>query len=208
MVRPAEHYLARFDISEEAELSLDLIGSREQPPIWAPEPEDDLEARLVASREAGYAEGLEAARAEAAVERDEAQRAFDEHLAAERQKWTVEQGEALTEKLTAAVQQMQETLAECVGQVLRPFVLELLRRQMLADLIEAVSSLSAAHEGLAVKITGPADLLACLKERFAALPLAVDYETGEGADVRVVAAKTIIETRLQAWIDLISARSE
>ncbi|TAL78638.1 MAG: hypothetical protein EPN75_10540 [Beijerinckiaceae bacterium] len=208
MARPAEFYLARFDLGESVELSLDLLGDSDQPSAWTPEPEDDLEARIVEARGAGYAEGLEAARAEAAAECEETRRAFEERFAAERQKWSVEQSEALAEKLAAAVQQMQETLAECVGQVLRPFVIDLLRKQMLADLVEAVVSISAAHEGIAIRISGPADLLDCLKEKFAALPLAVDYEAGEGVDVHVIAEQTVIETRLQAWIDLINARSE
>lgn len=208
MARPAEFYLAHFDLGETAELSLDLIGDSDQPSVWTPEPEDDAEARIAEARDTGYAEGLEAARVEAAAEREEAQRAFEERLAAERHKWNVEQSEALAEDLTAAVQQMQETLAECVGQVLRPFVIDLLRRQMLADLVEAVTSISAAHEGIAIRIAGPADLLDCLKETLAALPLAVDYEASEGVDVHVIADQTVIETRLQAWIDVINARSE
>lgn len=208
MARPAEFYLARFDLGERAELSLDLIGDSDQPSVWTPEPEDDPEARIAEARDTGYAEGLEAARVEAAAEREDAQRAFDERLAAERHKWSVEQSETLTENLTAAVRQMQETLAECVGQVLRPFVIDLLRKQMLADLVEAIATISASHEGIAIRIAGPADLLDCLKETLAALPLAVDYEASEGVDVHVIADQTVIETRLQAWIDVINARSE
>jgi flagellar biosynthesis/type III secretory pathway protein FliH len=208
MARPAEFYLARFDLGESTELSLDLIADPDQPSVWTPEPEDDPEARVAEAHDAGYAEGLEAARAEAAAEREGAERAFEERLAAERQKWSVEQSEVLTENLGAAIRQMQETLAECVGQVLRPFVIDLLRKQMLADLVEAISSISAAHEGIAIRIAGPADLLNCLKETLAALPLAVDYEPAEGVDVHVTADQTVIETRLRAWIDVINARSE
>lgn len=208
MAQPAGLYLTRFDIEEATELSLDLIGNPEQSAHWMPEPEVDLETRLAASRETGYAEGLEAARTEASAEREEAQRVFDERFAAERQKWVVEQSDVLTEKLAAAVRQMQETLAECVGQVLRPFVIESLRKQMLLDLVEHVVGIAATHDGLTIKIAGPADLLAGLREAFAALPLAIDYATSDGVDVRVVAADTVIETRLQAWIDLINAKLE
>jgi flagellar biosynthesis/type III secretory pathway protein FliH len=208
MVQPAGLYLTRFDVEKAVECSLDLVGNPDQSPIWIPEQEDDPETRLAASREAGYAEGMEAARAEAAAEREQAQRIFDEQFATERQKWIVEQSDILAEKLAAAVRQMQDTLAECVGQVLRPFVIESLRKQMLVDLVESVAGIAGTHAGVTLKIAGPADLLAGLREAFAALPLTVDYETSEGADVTVVASQTMIETRLQAWIDLINAKSE
>jgi flagellar biosynthesis/type III secretory pathway protein FliH len=208
MAQPAALYLTRFDVEEPVETSLDLIGTPDQPLSWLPEPEEDIEARLAAAREAGHAEGMEAARAEAAAEREQAARDFDELLATERQKWISNEAAVLAEKLTAAVAQMQETLAECVGQVLRPFVVDALRKQMLAELVEQVAAIAASHEGLAMKITGPADLIAGLREKFAALLLAVDYQPGDGVDVHVVAGQTTIETRLRAWIDLINAKLE
>lgn len=79
---------------------------------------------------------------------------------------------------------------------------------MLGELVEQVASMAASHDALVIKITGPADLLALLQEKLAELPLAIDYEQSDGVDVRVVAAQTMIETRLQAWIDLISAKME
>ena len=208
MARPVALYLMRFDMAAAAELSLDLVATQDQSPIWVADREDDPEALLAAAREAGHAEGAAAARAEAAAEQEQARRDFDEELAAERQKWLREEGETLKERLATALRQMQDTLAECVGQILRPFVINSLRRQMLGELVEQVASMAASHDALVIKITGPADLLALLQEKLAELPLAIDYEQSDGVDVRVVAAQTMIETRLQAWIDLISAKME
>lgn len=208
MARPVALYLMRFDMAAAAELSLDLVATQDQSPIWVADREDDPEALLAAAREAGHAEGAAAARAEAAAEQEQARRDFDEELAAERQKWLREEGETLKERLATALRQMQDTLAECVGQILRPFVIDFLRRQMLGELVEQVASMAASHDALVIKITGPADLLALLQEKLAELPLAIDYEQSDGVDVRVVAAQTMIETRLQAWIDLISAKME
>ncbi|MGB8279242.1 MAG: hypothetical protein WCF20_15100 [Methylovirgula sp.] len=208
MARPVALYLMRFDMAAAAELSLDLVATQDQSPIWVADREDDPEALLAAAREAGHAEGAAAARAEAAAEQEQARRDFDEELAAERQKWLREEGETLKERLATALRQMQDTLAECVGQILRPFVIDSLRRQMLGELVEQVASMAASHDALVIKITGPADLLALLQEKLAELPLAIDYEQSDGVDVRVVAAQTMIETRLQAWIDLISAKME
>ncbi len=208
MARPVALYLTRFDTAVAVELSLDLVATEDLSPMWVADREDDPEALLAAAREAGRAEGDAAARAEAAAEQEQAQRDFDEQLAAERQKWLCEEGETLKEGLAAALRQMQDTLAECVGQILRPFVIDSLRRQMLGELVEHVASIAASHDAMVIKIAGPADLLALLQEKLAELPLAIDYQQSEGVDVRVVAAQTVIETRLQAWIDLISAKLE
>lgn len=208
MARPVALYLMRFDTAVAAELSLDLVATQDLSPIRVADREDDPEALLAAAREAGRAEGTAAARAEAAAEQEQARRDFDEQLAAERQKWLREEGETLKERLATALRQMQDTLAECVGQILRPFVIDSLRRQMLGELVEHVASIAASHDAMVIKITGPADLLALLQGKLAELPLAIDYERSEGVDVRVVAAQTMIETRIQAWIDLISAKME
>lgn len=124
MARPVALYLMRFDMAAAAELSLDLVATQDQSPIWVADREDDPEALLAAAREAGHAEGAAAARAEAAAEQEQARRDFDEELAAERQKWLREEGETLKERLATALRQMQDTLAECVGQILRPFVID------------------------------------------------------------------------------------
>ncbi len=208
MAQPAALYIAHFDSPAAASSPFDLAATQDLSPIFAAEPEEGREALLAAAYESGRAEGSEAAREEAAAEVEQARRDFDEQLAAERQKWAQEQGDALKEGLAAALGQIQDTLAECVGQILRPFVIDSLRQQMIGELIEHVASLAANHDAIAIQITGPADLLAHLQERFAELPLAIDYEACDGVDVRVVAAQTMIETRLQAWIDLISAKME
>lgn len=211
MVQPAALYLTHFDQEPELVPGFDLGAAPDLAPIFVSPAEkegEDREALLEAVRESGRAEGAEAARAEAEAEREQMREAFDAQLAAERQKWLEEQGEALQQSLATAAQQIREMLAESVGQVLRPFIVESLRRQMIDELIEHVTILTASHEALAVRITGPADLIQYLQGKLAALPVAIDYEAGEGVDVQVVAAQTVIETRLQAWIDLIRAQME
>jgi hypothetical protein len=210
MAQPAALYLTRFDAPAVETGKLDLTAALEITPSWPlePEPEPDPTVLLAAEREAGRAEGAEAAGAAAALQLAQAHSDFEARLVAERQKWAQEQGEPLTEKLATALQQMQEALAETVGQILRPFIIEALRRQMMSELVEHVAAMAASHEEIAIKICGPADLIAHLHGKLAALPVAIDYEESEGVDVRVVAAQTMIETRLKTWIDLISARME
>ncbi len=208
MARPVALYLTRFDAEADADRLSVAADLPDLSPIWAADQEDDPEAALAAARESGRAEGVEATRAEAAGELEQARREFQAQLAAERQKWLREEGEALASNLATALQQIEDRLAECVTRILRPFIIESLRRQMIAELVEHVGSLVASHATMAIKIAGPADLLAVLQEKLSGLPVAIDYERDLGVDVRVVAEETMIETRLKAWIDLISAKME
>ncbi len=118
MAQPVALYLTHFDAAPAKALpSLDFGTGTDLMPAWSPEREqEEIEARIAAAREAGYAEGVEAAQAEAAAEREQAREAFDGELAAERQRWVAQEAESLTEKLAAALQQMQETS----GRMCRP----------------------------------------------------------------------------------------
>lgn len=209
IVQPVAQYLTRFDTeTSEGPALPDFSAGEDLAPLWAAEPVEDWETRVAAAHDAGYAEGQAAAQAEAAAEIERLQQEHAERLAEERQKWLHDEGETLKAGLAAAMQQVQETVAESVGQVLRPFVIESLRRQMLDELATHIASMAASHDEIAIKIRGAADLLAALQEKLGPLLVAIDYEEGEGVDLTVIAGQTMIETRLQAWIDLISANAE
>ena len=207
--RPVALYLAHFDVEPEVPLLSEGMEHPELQPLWgADQEEDNSEALLEAAREAGRAEGAEAAHIEAAAEIERVRHEFEERLAAERQKWLDEEADVLNDRLATALQRIEDDLAECVARVLRPFIVESLRRQMISELVEHIGSMIASHETMAIKIAGPADLLAILQERLAGLPVALAYEESDGVDVHVVAGQTMIETRLNAWIDLVKTKME
>src|SRR5579872_1765190 len=122
MPQPAALYLTHFDSPPAKAPGMDLAPGPEMAPIWAPEPPEDHEALLAAAHEMGRNEGFEAARAEAEAEAEGMRRGFEEQLAAERAKWLSEESEALKEKLATAFVDIKESLADSVGQILRPFV--------------------------------------------------------------------------------------
>ncbi len=208
IAQPAALYLTHFDTPPVTTPALDLAPASDLAPLWEPEPAENREALLGAAREEGRAEGLEEGRAEAAVQAEAMRKAYDEQLAVERQKWLDAESELLKAQLTSALQQMKEQLADCVGQILRPFVIESLRRQMLDELMEHIATLAAAHEAIDMVIVAPADLIEVLRRKLADLPLAIRYAPGESVDVSVTAGQTTIETRLKAWIDLIGTKLE
>lgn len=211
MPQPAALYLTRFDIDAvSAAPTLDLTSNKDLSPLWKhqPEPQEDIEGRIAAAREEGYAEGVEAARAEAAAAIEEMRNALEAQLAAERQKWVAEEGELLNAQLASGLTQLQDVLADSVGHILRPFIVESLREQMINELVGHVASMAANPDKIAIKICGPTDLLVELQTRLGEGVFAIEYEVRDGVDVQVIAAQTMIETRLKVWIDLINANTE
>ncbi len=206
--QPAALYLTHFDSPPVTTPALDLAPASDLAPLWEPEPAENREALLAAAREEGHGEGLEAGRAEAAEQAEAMRKAYDEQLAVERQKWLDAESELLKAQLASALQQMKEQLGDCVGQILRPFVIESLRQQMLGELMGHIATMAAAHEAIDMVIAAPADLIEVLRKKLADLPLAIRYEPSESVDVSVTAGQTTIETRLKAWIDLIGAKLE
>lgn len=206
--RPVAECLVRFEPSHDAEPALDLCGAIEPVPLWKPEAEENHEAALEAARESGRQAGLDEARAESSAALDREREAFEQRLAAERERWLGEEAEQLHERLAAGIRRLEESISECVARVLRPFVIDTLRRQMIDDLIEHIATMIGSNEKIAIKIAGPADLLASLREKLAPLPAAIDYEQRDRVDVSVVAEQTAIETQLEAWIKLITPETE
>jgi hypothetical protein len=206
--RSVAEYLMRFAPPDGVEPALDLCAAIGPAPIWTQEPEEDRESALNAARESGRAAGLEEARAEFAVVLDGERQAFEQRLMAERQRWLREEAEQLRERLAAAVRNMEESIGDCVARVLRPFVIDSLRRQMVEDLIDHIATMIGSNEKIAIKIAGPADLLASLRDKLASIPAAIEYEPQDRVDIVVVAEQTAIETQLEAWLNLIASETE
>jgi cytidylate kinase len=86
-----------------------------------------------------------------------------------------------------------------VEAILRPFVIDSLRRQMVDELASNISTLLASDYPL-IQISGSADILTVLKDKFASSQATIDYKPDDAADVRIVAQNTVIESQLRAWI--------
>jgi len=164
--------------------------------------------QLEAARESGRLEGYEAARAEFAEELERERQSHQEELAAARQEWLCEEGERLRADASTALAEIEARLAQSLGNVLMPFVIDTLRRQMIAELVETISTLIGNNEAISIKIGGPADMLEILRVKLADVQANFTYEVGEGVDVSVRAEQTMIETQLSAWIARIAAEME
>jgi hypothetical protein len=205
MARPIANYLVRFGPGEAAiEIPEEHVFIASAP---AEEPEDPTDL-VEEARARGYAEGYDAAKAEEAVRVAQEQLEFDEKLAAARQAWTTEEGDKLVERITAAGQQLEAEIAKCVDGILRPFLVETLRRQAVEELARDVAVLLADDKHAVISISGAEDLLAAVRSKLPASNAAIDYVPNESVDVCVVARQTIIETRIAAWLERLQAAAE
>lgn len=166
-----------------------------------PTNDDVLTARLREAHAIGEEAGRCAARVEYERELAEHRARAEGHLAEERQRWTQEQADELTARLTCEIEALEARIAGPVARVLTPFATAALRDMMVRELSESVSKLLSGGRHVRLRISGPDDLLGCVRDRLGACPAAIEWEPGEQVDVRLIADDSMIETEIASWID-------
>jgi hypothetical protein len=204
MARPVADYLVEIGPLGDIAPPLPLfLPETEIAPIWPEEPEENPQIAIDAAREEGRAEGLAVAQADFAAELAQAREGFAVELKEARQQWASAEGERLREQLTSGLAAMEERLSEGVARVLRPFILSALRRRMTEKLVENIRTIVGSADKMKIRIAGPEDIVAVLRDELQAVPAAIEYVVQTGLDVSVCAEPTSIETQLKAWTDLI-----
>ncbi len=172
-------------------------------------PAEDREALIAAAeargREQGRAEAWAEAQAQAAQEREAQQAVFEEGLAQARRDWTQAQGENLAAGFTAAMQALDATLSDRIARLIAPVLGQALQRQALDELGAALRRILAEPQRPAVRVRGPADLIAAVEAGLGAHSAGIAFEADAGPEVSVSAGETVIETELAAWSRLIAA---
>ncbi len=201
IAHPVARYLVQFGLKEEVVPVESFDGLLQPLSSKVEEPEENREALLEAAREEGRSEGRAAAQAFFETILANQKRDYEKRLGEERKSWAGEEGARLSLCLRNAIAQFEGRLAECVDAVLRPFLIESLRRQMIDELIADIGVLLASDENPVIEISGAADLLAALQSQLTSTQAAIDYKPNDSIDVRIVAHNTIIESQLRAWIE-------
>ena len=162
-----------------------------------------IRGRADAAAEA-YAKGVEAGKAAAEGElaaRLEAQAdAYRRELAATREDWVRLESGRLGEQLAQGVRDIETRMADAVARVLKPFLATELRRKAVADRLEALSLLRASDGAAAVAVMGAADLVDAVRTGLQGKLDNVTFHPGQATDVRVTVGRTVLETRLGAWL--------
>ena len=161
--------------------------------------------RLEQGRLLAFEEGRESARRELEEERGKLRQTLDGEVAKARAKWVVEEGERLASAHRAAFDDFETRCAQAVANILRPFATRLVIARVTESLVENLEVLFAGRSKALFEISGPAELLDALREKFADRDAAVVYRPNDRIDVRVTAGDTVIETQLGAWMKALGA---
>lgn len=190
---PVARYLVEFNrdrTGHPVEPEVEPVARSAKPAVVT---SDDAYAR-------GVRDGKESSKAAAETVLAALRQQHAEELANARRAWTEEQGAALALGLQEGMDQLKRSMAEFVGRLLEPVLTEAIRRKAVEELIETLKFVLSKDEGVTLHIYGPEDLLELIRNGLDGKTVAVVYTPGEQTDVRVVAGKTFMETRLGAWM--------
>lgn len=188
------------------DLSGDPVGRGGRGMAGGPDGGSEVEKRISDAHALGILEGRAAAQVETdkALANQAAQ--FERKLAAERQKWSTEQGARLGDLVAKAMEDVEQRIADQVGRVLKPVLGERVRGKAVEELSLSLNSMLAKGDYAKITITGPGDLLSMLEARLND-HAGVSFVIADGIDVTVSADETIVETQIGAWAEAIEEDS-
>ena len=206
MPLPAASRLVEFSLVPRVDQPLPgaVVFARPKAPPQA-QVDDNVE-RVAEAFLRGRNEGLDTARAELEMKLVEAETSFEERLVAQRSLWVSEQGAGLAERIDRAFETLSTDVGDAVAAILAPFVEEALRARIVEELLRTLEKVLKGGRPTTLKISGPADLLNSIRQALGESSAAVEFETTNDVDVRVVADRTMIETQLEAWLQRISGQ--
>lgn len=154
--------------------------------------------------EEAYARGLEegkaAGRAEIDAKLEEQRQYLEKQHELERLTWASREASKLTAQLRDGLGKIAEAVTTQTARILKPFLIEQIRAQAIAELHAVLEVILTKGEGISLKISGPEDLLQLLREKLPSQGIAVEFVPSTGVDLCVTAGQTILETRLAAWM--------
>lgn len=162
--------------------------------------EDEQAARLEEEFQRGRTEGLEVARAETEARIRAAEEAFEQRLAAARAQWADEEGIRFAARLETAMAELDQRVQGSVAAILEPLVEEKLRGRMVEELLRALERVLRGGRPASLSISGPRDILTIIQKTLGDCAAAIQFESTDTVDVRVVADQTVIETQLAEWL--------
>ena len=126
----------------------------------------DAARRLELDHLRAFDEGRDAARKELDQELRRLREEMDKEIARARAQWAADEGERLAQAHRAAFDAFEQQCAQAVANILRPFLVQREIARVTDALVENLEALFEARVQSAFEISGPADLLAALEQRF------------------------------------------
>ncbi|MEJ2116862.1 MAG: hypothetical protein P8Y67_00880 [Alphaproteobacteria bacterium] len=150
--------------------------------------------------ERGLEEGKAAGLAELEAKLEELRQFLEQQHELERCTWANREATVLASKLQEGLHEIENTVANSVASILKPFLTELMHEQAVSNLVKTLQTLLTKGEGTNLEIYGPEDLLQLLREKLDAQGIKAAFIPENTPDLRVRVGQTVIETQLAAWI--------
>jgi hypothetical protein len=219
-LRPIASYLTRFDEPtpaaalafddgfhfhapmEEAEeeppfVAIEMSEAEEAPPAEPQESEADIRARVEAELQAVF---------DAALEKEKAE--MNDRIAAERRKWSVEEGGRIGARFHQALEIGVASMRGDLEKILEPFVTREILERLLKDFMTRLRARLADDDNPTLQLTGPGDLLEIISEKLRSEKVSTQLIESDAIDVTARIGATIIETRMEDWINRIREEGE
>lgn len=202
---PVAHYLVEFGGGSSG---TPPALRREVASVFMRSPAEEMAERLAEATARGREEGRAAAQAEADLAVAAERRRGDELLASERARWSRDEGSRLADLLGAGLSAIEEGIARSAAGILTPFLEAGRRDEVMRELADAVSTLLRPSDAALLRVEGPGDLLAGLRDRLGARADLCEFRTSDRPDIALLCGETVIETRLRDWADrIVEARN-
>ena len=170
------------------------------------EDEPSLEALFQEKFDAGIVEGKKQAEIEFSS-RLEAQKTdltniFGQEIA----KLQGDQAEQLGARLKTELSHVETTLANAVAAIIKPFVSGVVQVRVLNELAIVIGDILSDPQSVQITISGPKELLDALAVNLDVPLAAIVYVESDDPEICVEHGHEKIESRLQAWSDLIKSQ--
>ena len=157
-------------------------------------------ARIAEALARSHEEGRAAAEAELQGKLDAQRHEFEQRLMSERRAWVEQEAGVLAARVSAAMRDMEVSIADSAARILKPFLATELQRHVVEDLAAAVRGLVSSDASARMVVSGPEDLVGALREKLEGVAANLTFSIKDSPDMQVVLDQTIVESRLAAWL--------
>ena len=117
-----------------------------------------------------------------------------------------DQAEQLGARLKTELSHVETTIANSVASIIKPFVSGVVQVRVLNELAVAIGDILTDPQSVQITIRGPKGLLDALAANLDPPPAAIVYVENDDLEICVEHGHEKIESRLQAWSDLIKSQ--
>lgn len=170
----------------------------------APVRQEEAKEKLDEAYQRGRRDGHATAVAEYESQLKDLAAGYESRRTEDRMRWAVDQADRLVGLLADGYRTLEAGMSESIAQILQPFLEHAIRQKAIDEFRAQLARIVADGSAPTVRISGPADLIAAVRIRMSACPIAIEFVSGEGSELTAVCDQTKVETHMRAWVSRLS----